>query len=73
MPTRPDGANTKGTTVPAKPDLAAERKLADKLPLVTAETITPQNHRTKESELAEELNRDSRRLDSARNVASAEK
>ncbi len=76
MSTRPDGVNAIGTTAKpsgASPDFAAERRLAEKLPLVTADGITPQNHQTKANELSDELNRDARRLDSARNVASIEK
>ncbi len=73
---RPDSPNAIGATArpsSASPDLAAEHKLAEKLPLVTFDTITPQNHQAKANELAEELSRDARRLDSARNVANAEK
>lgn len=56
-----------------KGDLAAESRLAEKLPLVTSDTITTENHRAKVDQFQKEMLLESRRLDSAKNVASAEK
>jgi hypothetical protein len=55
-------------------ELAAESKLAEKLPLVTPDAITAENHRTKVEQFQKEMLLESRRLDStSRNVASAVK
>ena len=54
-------------------DLAAGRKQAEKLPPVTPESVTSQNSQTKAAELAEELIRESRRLESAQNPANPPK
>ena len=66
-------AAAKTKAAKASPDLAAEARLAERLPLVTPDSINPQNAAAKAREMAEELNRDARRMDSARGLAEAPK
>jgi hypothetical protein len=49
----------------------ADAHLNERLPVTTPGSITVDNHQAKFQELADELNRESRRLDSARRVAEA--
>jgi hypothetical protein len=68
LSTRPSNpaANSKG-------DLAAEQKIVEKLPLVTPESVTPQNYQAKIAEFNREMLLESQRLDSAKSMANAAK
>jgi hypothetical protein len=49
----------------ANGNLAAERKIAEKLPIVKPESVTSRNAMAKARELEEEMNRDEKRLAAA--------
>jgi len=66
-------SNKVGVKGLGSPDLAAEAKLAEKLPIVTPDSVNPQNYAAKVREFEDELTRDSRRMDAARNVADAKR
>ncbi len=68
LPTKPSNPAAIGTG-----DLAAEHKIAEKLPLVTPESVTPQNYQAKIGELRREMLLESQRPDSDKSVANAAK